>query len=147
MIVAVKSSSILSRSLRAVLFEFYAGSNQLKQSPFTGKHLCQILSFKVRSSQVCNFIEKETLSQVFSCEFCQILQNTFFTEHLWTTTLAQMFSCEVCKISKNTFSQNITGRLLLTRTKFFARFGFFCRRTIFQCDKFAVFLHMKIKNC
>ena len=31
--------------------------------------------------QVCNFIKKETLSQVFSCEFCEILKNTFFIEH------------------------------------------------------------------
>ena len=23
--------------------------------------------------------------QVFSCEFCEIFKNTFFTEHLWTT--------------------------------------------------------------
>ena len=23
--------------------------------------------------------------QVFSCEFCEISKNTFFTEHLWTT--------------------------------------------------------------
>ena len=30
-------------------------------------------------------IKKETLAQVFSCEFCEISQNTFFTEHLWTT--------------------------------------------------------------
>ena len=27
----------------------------------------------------------ETLAQVFSCEFCQISNNTFFTEHLWAT--------------------------------------------------------------
>ena len=25
------------------------------------------------------------LAQVFSCEFCKISKNTFFTEHLWTT--------------------------------------------------------------
>ena len=31
------------------------------------------------------FIKKETLAQVFSCEFCEILKNTFFIEHLWTT--------------------------------------------------------------
>ena len=32
------------------------------------------------------FIKKETLApQVFYCEFCQISQNTFFTEHLWVT--------------------------------------------------------------
>ena len=33
--------------------------------------------------QACNFIEKETLVQVFSYEFCEISKNTFFTEHLW----------------------------------------------------------------
>ena len=35
---------------------------------FTWKHLCQSL--------FCNFIEKETLTQVFSCEFCEISKNT-----------------------------------------------------------------------
>ena len=28
---------------------------------------------------------KETLAQVFPCEFCKISKNTFFTEHLWAT--------------------------------------------------------------
>ena len=42
----------------------------------TGKHLCQSLFF--------NKVKKETLSQVFSCEFCELSKNTFFTEHLWT---------------------------------------------------------------
>ena len=37
---------------------------------FTGKHLCQSL-----------FVKKEN----FSCEFCEISKNTFFTEHLWVT--------------------------------------------------------------
>ena len=49
---------------------------------FTGKHLCQSLFFK---PQACNFIKKETLAQVFSCEFCETSKNTFFTEHLWAT--------------------------------------------------------------
>ena len=35
--------------------------------------------------QACNFIKKETLAQVFFCEFCEISKNTFFTEHLWAT--------------------------------------------------------------
>ena len=26
-----------------------------------------------------------TCAQVFSCEFCEISNNTFFTEHLWAT--------------------------------------------------------------
>ena len=29
------------------------------------------------------FFKKETLAQVFSCEFCEISKNTFFTKHLW----------------------------------------------------------------
>ena len=33
----------------------------------------------------CIFINKEILAQVFSCEFCKISKNTFFTEHLWVT--------------------------------------------------------------
>ena len=32
--------------------------------------------------KACNFIKKETLAQVFSCEFYEISNNTFFTEHL-----------------------------------------------------------------
>ena len=42
---------------------------------FTGKHLYQSLFFN----------KKETLAQMFSCEFSDISQNTLFTEHLWTT--------------------------------------------------------------
>ena len=34
---------------------------------FTGKHLCQRFFFK----------KKESLAQVFSCEFCEISNNTF----------------------------------------------------------------------
>ena len=29
------------------------------------------------------FIKKETLAQVFSCEFCEISKNTFVIEHFW----------------------------------------------------------------
>ena len=38
-------------------------------------------------AEACNFIKEDTLAQVFSCEFCEIPQNTFFTEHLWTPLL------------------------------------------------------------
>ena len=31
-----------------------------------------------KMSSACNFIEKQTLAQVFSCEFCDIPKNTFF---------------------------------------------------------------------
>ena len=38
--------------------------------------------------QVFNFIKKEILEQVFSCEFCEISKNLFFTEHLCATASA-----------------------------------------------------------
>ena len=34
--------------------------------------------------RACNFIKKETLTQVFSCEFCEIFKKTIFTEHMRT---------------------------------------------------------------
>ena len=54
---------------------------------FTGKHLHQSLFFNkvIGLMQACNFIKKESLAQVFFCEFCDISENTFFTEHLWAT--------------------------------------------------------------
>ena len=30
-------------------------------------------------------VKKETLAQVFSCEFYEISKNIFFTEHVWAT--------------------------------------------------------------
>ena len=44
---------------------------------FTGKHLYQRLFF--------NNVAGLPLAQVFSCEFCEISKNTFFTENLRTT--------------------------------------------------------------
>ena len=35
--------------------------------------------------QVCNFL-KETPTQVFSCEICQMFKNNYFEEHLRTVT-------------------------------------------------------------
>ena len=32
----------------------------------------------MKYAKACNFVKKETLAQVFSCEFCEISKNTFF---------------------------------------------------------------------
>ena len=40
---------------------------------------------RVSILMACNFIEIETLAQVFSCEFCEISKDTFFTEYVWAT--------------------------------------------------------------
>ena len=36
-------------------------------------------------------MKKGTLAQVFSCEFCEICKNIFFTEHLRVTASAKKF--------------------------------------------------------
>ena len=41
---------------------------------FTGKRLCQNLFFNKLAAY--NFIKKEALAQVFSCEFCEISYRT-----------------------------------------------------------------------
>ena len=38
-----------------------------------------------QDAEAYNFIKKEALAQVFSCEFWEIFKNTFSTKHLWTT--------------------------------------------------------------
>ena len=40
---------------------------------------------KVTDPRPATLLKKESLAQVFSCEFCQIFKNTFFTEHLRKT--------------------------------------------------------------
>ena len=47
---------------------------------FTEKDLRQSLFFNKVAGY--SFIKKETIAQMFSCEFCEIFKNTFFTEHL-----------------------------------------------------------------
>ena len=59
---------------------------------FTGTHLRQSLLFNKVVGRARNFIKRKTLAQVFSCEFCQIFKNTFFTEQLWTTAFFHVVS-------------------------------------------------------
>ena len=49
---------------------------------FTGKHLRQSLIFYKVSGLSLQLIKKETLVQVFFCEFCEIFKNTFFIKYL-----------------------------------------------------------------
>ena len=74
---------------------------------FTGKHLCQSLFFNKFAG--LNFIKKETLAQVFSCDFFEISKSTFFTEHLWTTASVAFLNQWLFSIfpSKIYFSLNI----------------------------------------
>ena len=44
--------------------------------------------------EACNFIEKETLARVFSCEFCEISKNTFFYRIPLMTASDKIYSKE-----------------------------------------------------
>ena len=46
------------------------------------------------SQEVCNFIKKVTLAQMFSCKFSEIFKTTVFTKHLWTIVSAS----HLCKL-------------------------------------------------
>ena len=55
----------------------------LKISQNSQENICARVSFFIRlQAEACNFIKKENLTQVFSYEFCENFNNTFFTEHL-----------------------------------------------------------------
>ena len=45
---------------------------------FTGKHVCWRLSYNKIAGLACNFIKRETTTQVFSSKFCEIFRNTFY---------------------------------------------------------------------
>ena len=47
--------------------------------------MCIVIFRRTSCLRPATLAKKETLAQVFSCEFCEISNNTFFIEHLWTT--------------------------------------------------------------
>ena len=66
----------LNRSSRPVVF---CEKGVLKNfAKFIEKQLCHSLFLIKLQTETCNFIKKETLAQVFSCEFCEISKNSFF---------------------------------------------------------------------
>ena len=54
---------------------------------FIGKHLCRNLFLIKLQALDPQINSEETAAEVFSCEFCEIFLNTFFTEHFRITCL------------------------------------------------------------
>ena len=73
---------------------------------FTGKHLCWSLFLKKLQSLTWNFTRKETLAQVFSCDFFEILKRTFF----YKTPLSDCFCYSVVfstfRVSQLTYNRS-----------------------------------------
>ena len=71
----------------------------LKLLQISQKNTCVRVSFLIKlQALVCNFIKKETMPQVFFCEFCKIFKNTFFIEHLRTTASAAASDLSILEI-------------------------------------------------
>ena len=79
------------------------------------KEACQQIPPMLQSA-ACNFIKKETLTQVFSCEFCEISKNTFFTEHLRKTASIQFipFFLITLESLRHLFSDKLQIKPVLT---------------------------------
>ena len=65
--------------------------------------ICQIPHVRSSLSEVfCKrFIKKETLAQVFSCEFCEIFKNTYFYRKPQVTASVMLFSKPQVSFSSN----------------------------------------------
>ena len=69
----------MRNNLQKQLVEMFCKKGVLRNfTKCTGKHLCLCLFFN-------KVAKKESLAQVFSCEFPEIFKSTFFTKHLWAT--------------------------------------------------------------
>ena len=86
-------------SFRKILPEAVARRCSVKKvlieiSQNSQRNTCAGVSFLIKlQASACNFIKKETLAQGFSCEFCEISKNIFFTEHVWATASKQTDDC------------------------------------------------------
>ena len=75
-------SSHLVRSSEAVVQSCSVEKVLLKITQNSQENTCARVSFLIKlQAEACNFIKREILAQVFSCEICEISKNTFFTEY------------------------------------------------------------------
>ena len=72
----------------------------LESSRNSQENSCPRASFLIKLHVACNFIKKEALAQVFSCEFCEIFKNTFSQNTsgqllLKIVLVAEKFECKI----------------------------------------------------
>ena len=75
------------------------------------------VAFLIKLQFLINFIKKEALAQVFSCEYCEISKNTFFTEHLWTTASSSRRLSVICYLWYSNWFKNETSLILNTNSE------------------------------
>ena len=71
------SISQISRENTFEIFENTYFEEHMRTAASMGRLFRKVQQSSVQP-QACNFIKKETVAQVFSCEFCEISKSTFF---------------------------------------------------------------------
>ena len=80
-----KSSTKVSktRHIRKQPLEVFCQKVLSELSQYLQENTCAGVSFLIKvQALACNVIKKETLAQVFFCEFGQMSKNTFFTDNI-----------------------------------------------------------------
>ena len=112
---------VLSQNFKSSRSDGFYKKGVLRNFPkFTGKHPCQSLFF---NKVACNFIKKETLAQVFSCEF--------FSKFLRTPFSHNTFGRQLLCIAENIHQYNAK----LSRVTFFVNVNIFLCLTVSISDK------------
>ena len=75
-------NNFVSRSCEVALLDRSGPREVFYEKVFSAKTKTKKRNRETPVPEVCNFIKKETLAQLFSCESCEISKNNFFTEHL-----------------------------------------------------------------
>ena len=76
---------MITSSLSKELTWIQAQSTMRKKQPQEVSSMKRCARVSSCRPEACNFIKKETLAQVVSCDFCELSKNTFVTQHLWKT--------------------------------------------------------------
>ena len=53
----------------------------------------------------------EALAQMFSCEFCEISKNTFFTEYVWATASVTETDSQFIKNYYSKYNMNLVSTI------------------------------------
>ena len=73
---------------------------------------CATISFLIKLQAWGLQLYKETVANVFSCEFCEISRNAFFTEHVWTTASISNISGNVLLIEHDRITSGISLKVI-----------------------------------
>ena len=89
----------------AVLWRCTVGTVFLEISQNSQENTCARASFLIKLQAACNFVKKEALAQVFSCEFCKISKHAFFYR---TPPVAASGFCTIKTFNSSVFIYHIS---------------------------------------